>query len=636
MTFNSAGNVTSLTRNRDDNPSIMVAYLPGGDSTDEHYPNANPGALHNPSSICFSDKVWFSAGGNTYLAILLNSSVIFLQDTGTSWVYDYDISVTLPASGATYIYSSHSEGELYVLFNSRGQFRIDARGLPGSAPFPQDAGYEGKHILSEGLDRDGIRKTFFNYLDQDDLIFEHSEEGSEGYVTPDEIDSACLGIQDFHPFASSSLDNSNLVIVDCRSSSGRLRYVIAYDFLDNVVVRTLPLVGAAGGTPLGNGRYVAVRDGEFLSVIDIHGDTSATKRFSTPVVQMKFLTSGNRTILVIYRIGENRMLIDMAQFVSSGGSEGFEVVPNSVVTSRNPCQSVELINDYIIMAVYDATSSSYDIISRPLDFDSPILQARVSEVSTEPVIIVDANVQDIPPPLPTQPTPTSLPPTVTPSSSSPVTPAPTPGPTPGPNPGPTPAPASNRVDIVIGVVVASAVVGVVGVVVVIGCCFFRRVRRSGSRRLQKGAENSRDTRHQSNLKEGSQQDFSLTITESPAELSEREGQLHCTETNDEFQGCLHLPDTDTTVKPMEESSFHSFSSTAERGSDDAIAAQPTQKTVVMQEQGDTGSEASYSHSTPSPSPDSTPMTRIRRLARVPHLRYLLVGCSRSNNTETMV
>ena len=82
------------------------------------------------------------------------------------------------------------------------------------------------------------------------------------------------------------------------------------------------------------------------------------------------------------------MSVDVPRFVASRGIEGKVIRPNTMVSCNPVCNPLETMGDkFIMMAVFNSETSSYDMVYWPADFSSTTEPVRVERVASQPVIL---------------------------------------------------------------------------------------------------------------------------------------------------------------------------------------------------------------------------------------------------------
>ena len=424
--FFSLGNVTALME--DENGALLSRQLTvppsSGGRSDHPSDDVIPGSLQNPFSINFNDRHEYVLGGIRYLGILANSSLVILRDEGDRTAYHFIIPYP-DACRATYIQPSYPEGVFCIIFQHPcSPLYVDADYNANDPDFFQDnEQLDGKKVIVlEGLDIYQERNTFPTYVgDTGKLVFQFDGQSNE--VTPTSIGS-CSVLQDLHPFSTHSASGNLELIVDCLGDNNeKLRYVTFIHY-NRSVLRVFQ-VTPASGTPLSDGnQYITVihEDRHSISLIDIDGGPSLppTREYlDVAITKVKFLITENFTKMVVYRVGEDIMFVDVPEFVASNGLRGKEEQQGTTIRSCDPaCPPAELMGDQFVMMTVLKPDSFYEIIYRPLDFDSTTELIHVERVASRPVILsfIQTGLEIVP-------TPTTSPPT-----DSEITTTPTDGP----------------------------------------------------------------------------------------------------------------------------------------------------------------------------------------------------------------
>lgn len=328
-------------------------------------------------------------------AIMKNSSVAFLRRDEAEMRMVFDRHVEYPEGQgcrASYLQPGFRDTSLFVAFENCVPLRIHIY----SSPFTSEQTYHDllqgrKVIVLAAQDAYGEEDVFYAYInDGNDVEFISVGYGDLWALPATDIGS-CSVVKDLHSLSTSANTSTLDVIVDCLDSANNEQRYLVYGIYNEGIDRDFA-VSMVEGEPhtSEDGAFLAqLQEGNVYSlfVYEVASilSTPAQINFMEPFT-IKFLQSGDLTILVILREGEDVEMIDVPLFTSSHGLQGRVSIPGATITSCDQCTAVEIIAGNVLMiSVWNPDTLFYDLLYVELESDS-LTPSCIPQVSSEPLV----------------------------------------------------------------------------------------------------------------------------------------------------------------------------------------------------------------------------------------------------------
>ena len=257
-------------------------------------------------------------------------------------------------------------------------------------------------IVLKGDDVNGVEQVFYVFAtdDRSEVMLLSSADGTTSSFLAADIDASCTTLQTLHPLSTFSTHPGLIgIIINCADTANRaLRYIVYYDEYEQEVVHSYSI--RAGGELIAsdNGDYLSISqnsdDGVYsLLLYDVVNIQQAPVAVSfSQSFCMRFLQDGNTTFLSVSRVGHDVQLGNAAVITSSFGAEGWVEIPNTTVSSQDPCPNAEIIDGYFFTFVYNR-QYNFDLCYTKIGSDTVF---AVSDVALSPPVLLFADLELVP------------------------------------------------------------------------------------------------------------------------------------------------------------------------------------------------------------------------------------------------